>query len=110
MSDIQPHGSEVARIMRRIREEYAAAQQGLSGLASGTSQHLFITQKMENMLQLHDELQVIIGETPAIALIAEQLDLTVEGSSLAPIHDLASASEKTSADEPSATPLKKRNE
>src|SRR4249920_3826748 len=92
MSDTPPHGSEVARIMRRIREEYAAAQQGLSGLASGTSKHVFITKKMEHMGRLQEELQGIMGEMPAIALIAEQLDLTVEGSSLAPIHNLASAS------------------
>jgi hypothetical protein len=43
----QEQGSEVARLLKQIREEYAAAQQGLSGLAYGTSRHAFITAKME---------------------------------------------------------------
>jgi hypothetical protein len=66
-------GSEVARLLQRMREEYEAAQRGLSGLAAGTSQHLFITQKMENMGRWHEELQALVGKMPAMALIAEQL-------------------------------------
>jgi len=55
-------------------KEYAAARLGLSGLAYGSSQHAFITQKMENMGKLHEQLKTLVGEMPAIALVAEQLD------------------------------------
>ncbi len=66
--------SEVRRLLALIQAEYQSAQQGLSGLALGTSQHSFITQRMENMGRYHKELQNIVGEMPAIAMIAEQLN------------------------------------
>lgn len=65
--------SEVARLLSQISEEYEAAQRGLSGLSYGTSHHEFITARMENMGQLHDELQSIVGDV-AIAMIADQLN------------------------------------
>ncbi len=67
------HGSEVARLLTQISAEYEAAQRGLSGLAYGTSQHEFITARMENMGQLHNQLRSIVGED-AIALVAETLN------------------------------------
>jgi hypothetical protein len=73
MNSAQKQGSEVARILAEIRAEYEAAKLGLSGLAYGTSRHEFVTQKMEHMGKLHEELKTLVGETPAIALIAEQL-------------------------------------
>lgn len=66
-------GSEVARLLSRISQEYEAAQRGLTGLAFGTSKHEFITAKMENMGQIHSELQSIVGDQ-AIALIADTLE------------------------------------
>ena len=66
-------GSEVAKILSRISEEYEAAQRALTGLAYGTSRHEFITARMENMGQLHTELQSIVGDA-AIALIADALN------------------------------------
>lgn len=45
--------SEVARLLAQISAEYEAAQRGLTGLAYGTSQHEFITARMENMGQIH---------------------------------------------------------
>jgi hypothetical protein len=75
MSDAQQSsGSEVARILLQIREEYQAAKLGLSGLAEGTSRHAFVTKKMETMGQLQLELGSLIGNRPAIALIAEHLN------------------------------------
>jgi hypothetical protein len=74
MYGAQEQGSEVARLLKQISMEYEAAQRGLFGLASGTSKHAFITQKMENMELYRQELQHIVGEMPAIAMIAEQLD------------------------------------
>jgi hypothetical protein len=69
----EEHGSEVARLLSQITAEYEAAQRGLTGLAYGTSQHEFITTRMENMGQLHSELQTIVGDS-AIALIADALN------------------------------------
>jgi hypothetical protein len=65
--------SEVARLLAQISAEYEAAQRGLTGLAYGTSQHEFITARMENMGQLHSELQSIVGDS-AIALVADALN------------------------------------
>ena len=69
----EKHVSEVAKILSQISAEYEAAQRGLTGLAYGMSQHEFITARMENMGQLHTELQSIVGDA-AIALIADALN------------------------------------
>src|SRR5579864_3502930 len=72
MDTAQGQGSEVARILQQIREEYDAALRGLTGTASGTTRHAFITARMEHIGRLHEELKEIVGE-PAMALIADQL-------------------------------------
>lgn len=66
--------SEVAHLLTQINAEYEAARRGLSAISSGTSRHLFITQKMENMGRYQQQLQNLIGETPAMELIVKQLD------------------------------------
>ena len=71
--EMQAHKSEVAHILAEIQEEYDSARQGLSGLAQGTSQHLFITRKMENIGKLHQNLGTIVGNDEAMALICQQL-------------------------------------
>jgi len=73
MLEMEKHDSEVARLLARFCDEYEAAQQGLSGLAFGTSQHKFITAKMENMWKVHAELHSLVGDT-AMAMIAEELN------------------------------------
>ncbi len=73
MLEIEEHDSEVARLLARYCAEYEAAQRGLSGLAFGTSQHKFITAKMENMWKVHVELHSLVGDT-AMAMIAEELN------------------------------------
>lgn len=65
--------SEVARLLSQISDEYEAARRGLTGLSYGMSQHDFITARMENMGQLHTQLQSIVGDV-AIALIADRLN------------------------------------
>jgi hypothetical protein len=65
--------SEVARLLAQISAEYEAAQRGLSGLAYGTSQHEFITARMEHLGQLHSQLQSIVGDA-AIDLVVDTLD------------------------------------
>jgi hypothetical protein len=79
MDTTQAQGSEIARLLEEIQREYESAKLGVSGLAYGTSQHAFITKHMENMGKLHQELGVIVGDGPAIALIAEQLEVCSEG-------------------------------
>jgi hypothetical protein len=73
MLEMEKHDSEVARLLARFRAEYEAAQWGFSGLAFGTSQHKFITAKMENMWKVHAELHDLVGDT-AMAMIAEDLN------------------------------------
>ena len=65
--------SEVTHLLRQIEQEYQAAQQGPTGLASGTARHDFITSKAENMRKCHEKLIEIIGPEQAIALIANTI-------------------------------------
>lgn len=65
--------SEVADLLTQICCEYEAAQQGLSGLAQGISQHQFITRRMECIGELHSQLHNILGNE-AMALISARLD------------------------------------
>jgi hypothetical protein len=64
--------SEIARIRETIAASYMAAQWGLSGLAYGTSQHSFITARMEQMEEGYKALEAIVGDQ-AIAIIAETI-------------------------------------
>lgn len=65
--------SEVATLLAQIQREYEAGRSALYDLALGSSQHAFITTRMERMGHLHQELQGLVGET-AIALIAQTLE------------------------------------
>ena len=65
--------SEVARLLSQISLEYEAAQRGLMGLSYGMSQHDFITARMENMGQLHSQLQLLVGDV-AIEMVVDQLN------------------------------------
>jgi len=65
--------SEVARLLSQISAEYEAAQNGMSGLAYGSAKHDFITARMENMGQIHNQLHAIVGDV-AIAMIADKLN------------------------------------
>lgn len=66
--------SEVARLMRQIEAEYVAAERGLHGLALGTAQHEFITQRMENMEGCRKQLAVLVGDQHATELTAQAID------------------------------------
>jgi flagellar biosynthesis chaperone FliJ len=72
MQEANRQRSEVARILEQISQEYEAAKNGLTGLASGTARHEFISKRMENMQQLHSQLREIVGDE-ATAMVAEQL-------------------------------------
>ena len=66
--------SEVARLMKRITEEYEAAQRALNDLALGTSKHKFITARMEKIGDCHEQLKTLVGEATATDILAEALE------------------------------------
>ncbi len=74
MSDQEENKSEVARLLRKIQEEYEAAKSGLTGLALGTAQHAFITAKMENIEDARVDLEKIVGPDKAIRLVTKQIE------------------------------------
>ena len=61
--------SEVARLMQQIALEYEAAQQGMSGLAYGTSQHRFLTLRTENICHLQKQVLELVGPQEAAKLL-----------------------------------------
>ncbi|MBV9227933.1 MAG: hypothetical protein JOZ18_01375 [Chloroflexi bacterium] len=68
-------GSEYAQIKQRIADEYLAAKWGLTGLACGTSQHTFITARMENMGQSLTTLIDLAGSPQEAAkILADTLE------------------------------------
>jgi hypothetical protein len=67
-------GSEVAQLRQRMFLEYEAAQQGLTGTAQGTTQHAFITKRLENMAAHYQVLKQVAGEQGAIEILAEVLE------------------------------------
>ena len=73
MSPHESH-SEIARLRQRIAEEYEAATRGLSGFASGSAKHQFITKRMERIGSYHETLQHLVGEREATRIVAETLE------------------------------------
>ncbi|MBV9019227.1 MAG: hypothetical protein JO125_07120 [Chloroflexi bacterium] len=71
---MEENKSEVARLMQQITLEYQAAKLGLSGLASGTATHAFITAKMERMSQHHEALSRLVGPREATILAAHAVE------------------------------------
>ncbi len=65
----QTGDSEVVRLLQQICAEYEAGSRGLSGLAQGVSQHGFITQRMERMEELHQQLHTLIGEKATMLVV-----------------------------------------
>jgi hypothetical protein len=71
---VQHNQSEVARLKAEIELQSAAAHRAVYGLAEGTSQHSFITKKMERIGKLHDDLMGIIGERKATRFLVKTID------------------------------------
>jgi hypothetical protein len=65
--------SEIAQIRIQIQSEYEAAKQGLSGLATGTARHDFITARTAKIGILHEKLADLVGPEQAIAMIANTI-------------------------------------
>jgi hypothetical protein len=74
MHENQGTRSEVAQIMAQIQAEYESSVCGLSGLASGTARHEFITARMERIGQLHSDLRDLVGEQHATGLLVNALE------------------------------------
>lgn len=73
MFDLPEQRSEAAKLLQQIAAEYEAAQRTLSDPAFGTSQHAFITRKMEQMSHLHTQLSDLIGDV-SMTMVAEHLN------------------------------------
>ena len=67
------NSSEIAQIRAQIQAEYEAAEQGLSGLSSGTARHDFISARTENIGKCHDQLVQLLGPEQAISIIANTI-------------------------------------
>lgn len=78
MATLRQRGSEVARLLEHIQAEYESGVLGLSGFASGTATHEFITARMEQMGQLHHELELLVGEKEAITLFVQTVESSKE--------------------------------
>lgn len=74
MHEYQGTRSEVAQIMAQIQAEYESGLCGLTGLASGTARHDFITARMERIGQLHSDLRDLVGEQHATGLLVHALE------------------------------------
>lgn len=66
--------SEVAQLLQRIEQEYQAARDGMSGLASGTAKHDFIVHKMKRINACYQELSGLVGTQEAMKLIVETIE------------------------------------
>lgn len=66
--------SQVARLISQITAEYEAAQRGLTGISSGSSQHATIAAHMENMALCRNQLGEIVGQNTATAMMSDALD------------------------------------
>jgi hypothetical protein len=73
--------SEIAQIRAQIQAEYEAAEQGLSGLSSGTARHDFISARTENIGKCHDQLVKLLGPEQAISIIANTIWSSTEQGS-----------------------------
>ena len=54
--------SEIARLRAQLEREHEASVWALTGLASGTAQHAFITARFRRMDAYHQQLSELVGE------------------------------------------------
>ncbi|MEO9031516.1 MAG: hypothetical protein ABI413_22150 [Ktedonobacteraceae bacterium] len=66
--------SEVARLRQHMELEHQASVWALSGLASGTAQHAFITARMRHMDTCYQHLSELVGEERATDVLCEIFD------------------------------------
>jgi hypothetical protein len=81
MSNEQPqkrNESELRALLNQIDAEYQSAMRAVRSFAYGTSQHRFITWRMERMRLLQELIADRVGETEASRLVSEQLDKSAQ--------------------------------
>ncbi|HEY0757454.1 MAG TPA: hypothetical protein VGD98_26115 [Ktedonobacteraceae bacterium] len=66
--------SEIARLLQQIDLEYNAARAALNGPMRGSTQHEFITARMERLNFYQEELSLHVGANEAIRLLVERLE------------------------------------
>lgn len=78
---VAPSGgqSEIARIRAQIQAEQESAQRALYSPAYGTSQHLFITRRMERIGVLHEELEKHLTPEEAAKAMIKAIEKPKEG-------------------------------
>lgn len=75
--------SEVKRLLEIIDLEYQSAQQALYGFVQGTSQHEFITKRMEGIDRMRERVIDLVGdEHEANKMVIEQLDKSAKTQEL----------------------------
>ncbi len=65
--------SEVAALKKQIENEYAAACNGLNGIAM-TARHAFISARYRRIDQLHTQLAAHVGKSTATQIVSEISD------------------------------------
>jgi SAM-dependent methyltransferase len=66
--------SEIARLRTQLELEHTASVWALTGLASGTAQHTFITAKLKNMDRCYQQLHTLVGEERATDVLCDVFD------------------------------------
>ena len=66
--------SEIARLRAQLEREHEASVWALTGLASGTAQHAFITARFRRMDVYHKQLSELVGEEQATDVLREIFD------------------------------------
>jgi len=66
--------SEIADLRARLEREHEASVWALTGLASGTAQHTFITARFRNMDVHYKRLSELVGEEQATDVLCEVFD------------------------------------
>jgi hypothetical protein len=74
MENEEHNQSEVARLTKQIADEYEAGRRGLQDLALGTSQHQFITARMESMGKTYEELADVVGNEQAARILVRAME------------------------------------
>ena len=66
--------SEIADLRAQLEREHEASVWALTGLASGTALHAFITARFRNMDVYHKRLSELVGEEQATDVLCEIFD------------------------------------
>jgi hypothetical protein len=69
--------SQVARLLAEIEAQQRAAQWAITGIANGHLRHRFISRRMTQMGECHNQLSEVIGDRDqAMGLLVDHLNTT----------------------------------